>query len=118
MIPGAALRKLSAMTGLEASKIADSCYKLEITPEVAYVSFLRDEKEACVQLRQMNLGRVNQIVFERQEWKCHGCQERRPLQGHHVIYRSRWRPAMGPLDWEGNIVGVCSDCHESEHRGE
>ena len=116
MIPGSALRRLSAITGLEAKKCADACYELYVTPDVALFSFLADEKDACNDLRTINLRRVSNIVFEKQEWKCAECQQVKPLSAHHVIFRSRWRPSMGPLDVESNLRGLCAEHHGDEHR--
>lgn len=115
MIPGSAIRKLSAMTGLVASKSAEACYRLDIAPGVAFFSFLKDEKEACNELRSYNLHRVSRIVFEKQEWKCNKCNQLLSLQAHHVIFRSRWRRSDGPLDCESNLIGICARCHSEIH---
>jgi hypothetical protein len=32
-----------------------------------------------------------------------------------VIFRSRWRPSMGPLDHESNLTGLCQECHGKIH---
>ncbi len=116
MIPGSALRRLSAITGLEAKKLGDGVFALYMEPEVALVSFLKDEKEACAALRQNNLRRVNEIIFRKQAYKCADCGERVPLQGHHVNTRARWRPSDGPLDVESNIRGLCQVCHANAHK--
>ncbi len=115
MIPGAALRKLTAITGLEATCEADGVFRLEVSPAVALFSFKREEVEACRELREMNLKRVNRLVFEKQQWRCARCGERLPLSGHHKVFRSRWRRAMGPLDTVENIEGLCARDHETEH---
>lgn len=116
MIPGSALRKLEAITGLEAKKVAAGCYGLYILPSCALFSFIDDEKAACEDLRTINLRRVNNLVMEKQEWKCAECGLLKPLQGHHVIFRSRWRRSMGPLDCVDNIRGLCAGCHTDEHQ--
>lgn len=115
MITGSALRKLEAITGLKAAKSSETCYGLEVAPGVAFFSFKRDEKEACQELRDQNWHRVSRIVFDRQEWKCAECKQVKPLQGHHVVFKSRWRRAMGPLDHESNIIALCQDCHGDIH---
>lgn len=115
MITGSALRRLEAITGLVATKSTKYCYKLEVSEHVAFFSFKRDEKDACHELREMNLRRVNNLVFEKQDWKCVTCGFMKPLQGHHKTYRSRWRRSMGALDCVENIDGLCADCHGSEH---
>lgn len=115
MISGSALRRLSAITGLEALKESDGCYGLEISPSVKLFSFIKDEKTACEELRQVNWRRVCRIVFERQEWKCAECGQFGALQGHHVRFKSRWRRSDGPLDHESNVKGVDQSCHEKEH---
>lgn len=117
MIPGSALRKLAKITGLKATREADSCWKLEVCPGVAHFSFLSDEQAACAELRAINWKRVVRAVCTAQGWRCHKCQAMTPLSGHHRIFRSRWRPTDGPLDVESNIWGLCSACHESQHRG-
>jgi|ERR1700722_7085122 len=116
MIPGSALRKLSAITGLVARKRAEACYSLDINPDCALFSFVKDEKEACKSLRDINWKRICFLKFESQEWKCAECSGVKPLQGHHVIYKSRWRRQDGPLDVDYNIRGLCSDCHGNIHR--
>jgi len=115
MIPGSALRKLSAITGLEASRESPSCYRLKITEDVSFFSFLEDERAACDMLRKMNWARVERNVFETQGWKCKRCGQVKPLQGHHVLFKSRWRRSDGPLDIESNIEGLDQACHGQEH---
>lgn len=117
MIPGSALRKLSAITGLEASKEDEGCYRLSIAPGVAFFAFIKDEKEACEQLRKDNWRRVCLLKFESVGWKCERCTKMTGLTGHHKIYRSRWRRQDGPLDVVSNIEALCSSCHDGEHRG-
>lgn len=122
MIPGSALRRLVAITGLGAGHDVDGgfWYLAVIDPpkeNIFLKSFLKNEKAACQQLRDQNWARVTRIVFERQEWKCAKCHGVKALQGHHVRFRSRWRRCDGPLDHEDNILGECGECHGEEHRG-
>jgi len=115
MIPGSALRRLTSITGLQATKDAPKCYRLQIAPGVALFSFKDDEKEACSELRQLNWRRVSNIIFEKQCWKCGECGRRLGLSVHHKIFRSRWRPTDGPLDVEDQLVALCSSCHSAIH---
>lgn len=115
MIDGSALRKLSAITGLNVTRDKAGSYVLWITDTEAMVSMLDDEKSACEVLRRDNLRRVSQAVFESQGWRCAGCGSVKPLQGHHKIFRSRWRRQDGPLDVASNLVGLCAACHEKPH---
>lgn len=115
MLEGSALRKLSAITGLEASRMECGMYRLDIAPDVSLFSSRKDEKAACEELRRANWTRVCTRRFEMQQWKCHGCSRILPLQGHHVIFRSRWVRQDGPLDVVENIEGCCAVCHEKKH---
>lgn len=115
MIPGSAMRKLEAQTGLVVEKASDACYRINIAPSVALFAFVKDEKESCRILRDMNWKRVCGLVFAKQEWKCAECQKMTGLQGHHVKFKSRWRRSDGPLDVESNVRGLCQNCHSSEH---
>lgn len=116
MITGSAMRKLSAITGLEAKKLSPTCYGLYITPHVALFSFVADEKQACDQLRQQNWKRVTMLAFEKAGWTCMECHRIRPCEGHHINYRSRWSRDDGPLDVVENIRVLCSECHGNIHR--
>lgn len=115
MIPGSMLRKLEAITGLKASKSSPSCYRLDIAEGVAFFAMVKDEKEACAMLRADNWRRVVYMVSKAQEWRCKSCRQVKPLQGHHVLFRSRWRRIDGPLDVESNTHALCADCHQDEH---
>ena len=116
MIPGSALRKLEAMTGLTASQDpVDGKYTLLLPDGQFFVSYLRDEKMACRDLREKNWKRVSNLVFESQGWVCKNCNQRRGLQCHHVRFRSRWRREDGPLDVQSNLAGLCQGCHQEEH---
>ena len=115
MIPGSAIRKLEAQTGLVVEKTSDACYRINIAPSVALFAFVKDEKEACRILRDLNWKRVCGLVFAKQEWKCGKCCERSPLTCHHQLFRSRWRRSDGPLDVESNLIALCNSCHSSEH---
>ena len=115
MIPGSALRKLSAITGLEAKKDADKCYRLDIAPSVALFAFVKDEQEACLILRQLNWQRVSRLVMDSQNWKCGVCGSIEGLSVHHKRFRSRWRRSDRPLDVPDNLVALCVTCHQKEH---
>lgn len=114
MIPGSALRKLKAMTGLETSHPSDKVYKLHYDGGEFSVEY-RDEKRAADRLRQLNWTRVCCIAFELANYKCIGCGQIKPLQGHHKLYRSRWKRSDGPLDVVSNIASLCNACHQSIH---
>ena len=49
-------------------------------------------------------------VAQKQGWKCADCAMRRPLQGHHVKFRSHGRD-----DREINIRMICQSCHQEIH---
>ena len=46
-------------------------------------------------------------IFEKQDWRCAICKQRKPLQGDHIKKRSQ----LGS-DTEENLQGVCPDCHD------
>lgn len=116
MIPGSRLRKLEAITGLVAAQdTATGAYTLALTDGQVLISYMRDERMACRDLREKNWRIVCNGVFERQQWKCAKCGERRPLSGHHKLFRSRWKRSDGPLDVESNTDGLCQQCHGKEH---
>lgn len=123
MLPGSTLRKLEAITGGNVSKIE---VREKMFLYVLYFSFVTDpaisylgnnDRMASEQLRSQNWKRVCNNVATAQEWRCADCGQCKPLQGHHKIYRSRWRRADGPLDAESNVKMICALCHEREHRG-
>ncbi len=116
MIPGSAMRRLAAITGLEVRKEAEACFALIVSSGVSLFSMKSDEKEACKELREFNFRRVSHLVFEKQGWKCAECGRVLPLSAHHIRFRSRWRRSDGPLDVESNLSGLCAQDHESEHR--
>lgn len=115
MITGSAMRRLAAQTGLEVKKLSPSCYGIYISESSALYSFVEDEKKACEQLRKQNWTRVVGLACRRAAWKCERCGLRKPLQGHHKVYRSRWSREDGPLDVVGNILVCCQECHQREH---
>lgn len=50
------------------------------------------------------------IVAQRQEHRCLFCGERKPLETHHVKFRSH-----GRVDEVTNLVAVCRPCHNKQH---
>ena len=52
-------------------------------------------------------------VLDRDQWKCRKCGYRQNLHVHHIIFRSE----MGE-DVTWNLITLCSECHETVHRGE
>ena len=55
--------------------------------------------------------RTAQKVFERAKWRCEECGRIRPIQAHHVIFRSH-----GRVDSMENLRALCKSCHENAHR--
>jgi hypothetical protein len=49
-------------------------------------------------------------VFARDGHVCQVCKKRKPLQAHHIVYRS-----FGGTDRADNLISVCCDCHTSEN---
>ena len=56
--------------------------------------------------------KVRQAVFERDNWKCRKCGNRRTLDPHHIIFRSHGGP-----DTRGNLITLCRRCHDAIHAG-
>jgi len=123
VIPGSEARKLEAMTGGVVSHISAHISASATVPwclwfadnDFRYFSKHRDEKAACADLRRQNWAAVCQQVFAAQKWLCTDCHKRLPLQGHHKVFRSRWRRSDGPLDVASNVAAVCAGCHERRH---
>jgi 5-methylcytosine-specific restriction endonuclease McrA len=114
-IPGSHMRKLEAITGLSVV-LENGAWCLKRGEDVVCFTTGRSEKRAIDWLRGENWKRVTNNVYRRQGWKCGRCDKMKPLQGHHIRFRSRWRREDGPLDIEGNVEGLCSSCHEDIHR--
>jgi len=117
VIPGSEARKLEAMTGGVVVHAQESAlpWCLCFGGAARYFSKHRDEKAACADLRRQNWAAVCQQVFAAQKWLCTDCHKRLPLQGHHKVFRSRWRRSDGPLDVASNVAAVCAGCHERRH---
>lgn len=109
------LRRAERVTGLriEAGTDAVGAFASAYNGD-ALVQTMRSPKgiEAALGLLVEELYKVEcQKVFTAQEWKCAGCGQFRPLQGHHKRHRSQ-----GRVD-KGNLEGLCAACHGKEHGG-
>ena len=49
-------------------------------------------------------------VFPRDKWRCCICGHRKPLNAHHIVYRSQ----QGP-DRSWNLISLCEWCHKAVH---
>lgn len=58
------------------------------------------------------IERVRQVVLARAGQRCERCGERRPLDLHHRLPRSR-----GGTHGVENLVALCRDCHRAVHAG-
>lgn len=58
------------------------------------------------------IERVRQVVLARAGQRCERCGERRPLDLHHRLPRSR-----GGAHEAGNLVALCRVCHRAVHAG-
>ena len=77
--------------------------------EVGFLRVKRDLKFSLGIMVEWFYREECRKVFAAQDWHCARCGERRPLQGHHIEYRSK-----GRVD-RGNLEGVCAACHGREH---
>jgi hypothetical protein len=118
VIPGSKLRKLEAITGLQVAGTstgrAHALFSGDCMVPVA-ISHKVSEADIADDLRAQNWKIVCDTVFRKQGWRCAECGKTAPLQGHHVLFRSRWRREDGPLDVVTNVRGLCARCHETEH---
>ena len=55
--------------------------------------------------------RLHKEILERDGWRCQGCGSLRGLEVHHIQRRSQ----LGS-DSDGNLITLCSDCHQAVHR--
>ena len=49
-------------------------------------------------------------VLQRDGWRCQQCGSRTNLQVHHIQLRSQ-----SGDDVEGNLITLCSECHDQIH---
>jgi 5-methylcytosine-specific restriction endonuclease McrA len=54
--------------------------------------------------------KLHQEILERDSWRCQACGSLRGLEVHHIQRRSQ-----SGDDSEGNLITLCSDCHEAIH---
>ncbi len=73
---------------------------------------LKTEKAAARKAKREKLSHNAINVFNKQKWHCATCGKIRALQAHHKKYRS----AGGGYN-EGNLIGLCGECHNKTHRG-
>ena len=69
------------------------------------------QKRPRLALRPEEYGSLRMRVFQRDGWKCQCCDSSGNLQVHHLQYRGR----LGS-DVLDNLVSLCADCHNQEHR--
>jgi hypothetical protein len=55
----------------------------------------------------------SRLAMEKHDWRCARCRSRRPLQIHHLRYRSH-----GGTHEVKNLEPVCWDCHRTIHQVE
>jgi len=69
------------------------------------------QKRPRLALSRGEYDRLRVRVLERDRWQCQCCGSSVNLQVHHLQYRGR----LGP-DSLDNLVSLCADCHNKEHR--
>ncbi len=70
-------------------------------------------KRAAEDIINQNYAAVREIVFAEQGGRCIRCDKKRPLECNHKLHRG----AHGRNDRRENLEGICTPCHEEEHRG-
>ena len=53
---------------------------------------------------------VSERVLREQDYRCARCGERKPLQVHHIVFKSH-----GGTDDRENLEGRCAACHDAIH---
>jgi hypothetical protein len=105
--------KLSDITGLEV-------YAFEDTPSPTLIGYIGDRAVVAAQratweeaekwFLRFNLARVRDLKMEEQKGRCARCGCIRPLQLHHIVYRSERRD-----DRPGNLELLDDACHRADH---
>jgi len=67
-------------------------------------------KRSRIQLDPEGYKQLYRQVLQRDSWRCQQCGSRTDLQVHHIQLRSQ-----SGDDAEGNLITLCSDCHEWSH---
>ena len=52
----------------------------------------------------------NGFIIAEQHYRCAHCGEVKPLQVHHIIFRSH-----GGGDQRENLEALCAECHHKKH---
>jgi len=55
--------------------------------------------------------RLHGEILKRDGWRCQACGSLSGLEVHHIQRRSQ----LGS-DSDGNLITLCSDCHQAVHR--
>jgi 5-methylcytosine-specific restriction endonuclease McrA len=69
------------------------------------------QKRPRLALSREEYDRLRTRVLERDGWKCQCCGSSVDLHVHHLRYRGR----LGS-DVIDNLISLCIDCHNNEHR--
>ncbi len=54
---------------------------------------------------------LHRQILERDGWRCQVCGSMQHLQVHHLKFRSKSGDNV-----EQNLITLCAECHEQEHR--
>lgn len=109
-------RRFKRHTGIEADWNPDTNRMVAILPRSNCLPWFwmqdGDPKRALALLLQKNLERIRAQRLTAVKGACETCGRRRPLQLHHIKFRSQGRD-----DREGNLRLECGACHDLEHGG-
>jgi len=67
-------------------------------------------KRPRIQLNPEAYQELCRQVLKRDGWRCQQCGSRTNLQVHHIQLRSQ-----SGDDAEGNLITLCSECHDQIH---
>jgi 5-methylcytosine-specific restriction endonuclease McrA len=68
-------------------------------------------KEKRIRLPKNDYFEQREDIFDGQDGHCAGCGRIKPLDSHHIKYRSN----LGG-DERINLIGLCRECHETKHK--
>ncbi len=68
------------------------------------------DKHPRIQLDPEAYEQLCRQVLQRDGWRCQACGSRTNLQVHHIQLRSQ-----SGDDAEGNLITLCSECHDQIH---
>lgn len=107
-------RRFERFTGVAADWSLDTNRMIAILPRSNNLPWFWAEvsnpKIALRMLLQKNLERIKAQRLVAVKGACETCGRRRPLQLHHIRFRSQGRD-----DREGNLRLECGACHDREH---